>query len=62
MSEIELPLEQHLNKHFVCVRNGTRKEVILHKVKRDKVSLQTPGRQDGFTISAADFLKFYKPL
>lgn len=55
-------ITDQVNHRFIKERFGTRTTVILKEVRRNKVVLQYPDREDRFTLTLAEFQKFYRPL
>lgn len=55
-------MEDQIGKAFVKEHFGTRQEVVLESIRRDKVTLREKGRVDTFTLTIPKFKKFYKPI
>ncbi len=56
----DIVLEDNIGRLFVKQRHGLKTHAILKELRRDKVVLQCPEREDRFTISAKEFRKFYQ--
>jgi len=53
-------IEQNLNKLFVKEMYGQTTEAILREIRKKKVVLQCPKREDSYTIPVAEFNKKYR--
>ncbi len=54
--------ENLMNKVYKYSRNGTSFIATVVKDKGDKIYLQYKDREDGFKVSRAELLKFYKEV
>lgn len=50
----------NLNRLFVKELHGQRTEAILRDIRKKKVVLQCPERQDSYTVPVAEFNKKYR--
>jgi hypothetical protein len=55
-------LEDNIDQLFVKERHGLKTHAILKEVRRNKVVLQCPEREDRFTISVSEFHKFFRKV
>ena len=54
-------IEDNLNKVFVKDRHGIVTRAVLVGLRKRKVELQCPDRQDKYSVSVAEFNKHYRP-
>lgn len=54
-----MTLEDHINDTFVKDRHGIKTVAILEEVRKKKVILRCPKREDTFSETLADFEKYY---
>lgn len=55
-----LAIEDNKNKLFVKDRHGIVTRAILADIRRQKVVLKCPEREDKFTVTIKEFNKYYQ--
>jgi hypothetical protein len=58
----DIVLEDNIDQLFVKERHGLKTRVLLKEIRRDKVVVQCPDRQDRFTLTTKEFRKFYRKV